>query len=232
MTAPTGSQFVRPKDHSCICQTLGVPRQSRGVTSVTQGARLAPLQDGPNGGEVAVTVREGTKELAGGKAEAAQGAFQGALQANRDEAIRAFLALYPKQSNLAPENRLRWLKERCRLPDPGDSSATGLPDMPTRYELEEFLEGAASEIPPEMRRSLQLYLLWSYFEQKHDAKRDALLARLLSDSDPDQWPAQEQYFLGCRMLKAQAKNEDPPPPSEGNQGDASGRFRASPGRPR
>jgi hypothetical protein len=31
----TSSRFGKPKDDSRICQTLGVPRQSRGVTSVT-----------------------------------------------------------------------------------------------------------------------------------------------------------------------------------------------------
>ncbi len=160
----------------------------------TKRERLKPTQASVPGGKVTGLVQEGISALEKQNFKSAEGLFKEALKLDRKIAKEAFLILYPLQQRMSVTGQLRQLEARCSpLPDPGEFSNASVINIPTPYEIEDFLEQYSKKISSAERRGLELCLLANYVQENYPQKARTLFNELIKNRQEETWSANEEY---------------------------------------
>jgi len=167
----------------------------------TQRVSLSPIKKDLLSDEPTEGVKQGINELINGRMDNAAELFKKSIRLNRRSAYQAFLALYPRQSQLDLSEQLARLEKTYHLPAPGEVSNWGYPSIQVRHEIEDFLEHHGSQIETEQRRKLQLCLLGCYLKLGYQEKGESLLQELLSQRKKQRWNPDEEYITAYWMLE-------------------------------
>ena len=169
--------------HSAAAMTDGL-RQ-------TQRARLKPVTAQGNQA-VSAQVTRGIAQVEAGSLEEAEKTFAGAVQADRNTAIQAFLAAYPGSLRAID---LRRFTDECTDPMKARLSLT------KQVDLEDFLSGYGNDMGQDQSRKLKLCLLASYPTNLHE-RRLALEKDLMKrHGAAGDWPAAEGGWLALEALE-------------------------------
>jgi hypothetical protein len=175
----------------------------------TQRARLNPAREILTG-DVSRLIKKGIEQYNRENIQDARESYRNAVKLDRRAARIVFLSLYSQESQVTLADEVQRIERLCVVPPPGRISAAEKPNMKERSDVEKFLRRYGSQINTERLKTFQLWLLWSYVEEKDDKKADELFAQFIAETNLKALSADESYTLAYLMLKAHGDLMVPP----------------------
>lgn len=169
----------------------------------TQRAGKHRVRDAaPPESPVLSSVREGIEFLKRGALGEAEKKFKESKSRKLEDAKLAFLALFP-------EERFDSLLKRAALPPPG-RLREHVGDYRVTWEVEDALKEPSLERLPEVRRALELYLVWNGNAGEDSQFSKDLVSKLAAQGSFASWTSEQAYLLGYVMLKTASPSYLPP----------------------